>query len=830
MVALLAAAVVACTSAALTLPATTWTGDGMENNLTEGTTTALAVDPNAASSETAADSSTPESVAPAVEESAPQSAPETTEESEPVQDPETAEEPAGAPQDTNSDANAITVTDSQDTPSVLANRQHSVAVGGTISIEGSFGWNHQWTTSSDCVTLSNKDGRTVQVTGVTEGTAQLTHTYSTFFSENGVETFTVYVTRNSTINFNDLPMNDSNPGQTTVNFYVNIHSDIANSDLGAGNTDSSQFTESVQSTRLVRYPQRFEYQMAGNQYVVIQGDDNGSAYNVDTQIRSLGSNGVDGFIIADFPTDEEVFDALKQLSPYSWQDIEVGNTTITWSNRDEELTTDKYAIRWYVFKYDTSDAWHVDGILVPKYGRLSVTKTFKFQPGLDGNALQELVPNDFEINVRAKDGSNSYALQISQDAEEEKDPLSNPIYEDEEIHVEQGTVTYTWTVDVLNREYTISESNSDVGGYTWTNATYSTHPYEGQGEKNQPLETSFTIDCDTTGTDTGDTAQQSASITNNYTRNTGNLTINKEVSGASVTNKNYTFTIATDMPEVAEKSYQTGVDGESISFTSSGNGTYTATVTVSTTSAEGENNDGTITINSLPTGAYIVTEDESSQDINGYNFVSVTYNNSAEQSGKADVPKDNTAAVNVVNTYESAAIPITIHKVDASNDSINLKGAQFRLYKKDKDGTTKLYYYKDGESVQWIDISEDGNQSKFTTASTADDGMATFTGIPSGTYYLEEIKAPDGYNMLTDAIEVIVVNGTVSLGEDHTGNDAVASVKGKTITVTNSTGVELPATGSIGTTPFATIGGPLFAVCAVGLGFGLRRRRGKEAK
>ena len=51
MVALLAAAVVACTSAALTLPATTWTGDGMENNLTEGTTTALAVDPNAENSE-----------------------------------------------------------------------------------------------------------------------------------------------------------------------------------------------------------------------------------------------------------------------------------------------------------------------------------------------------------------------------------------------------------------------------------------------------------------------------------------------------------------------------------------------------------------------------------------------------------------------------------------------------------------------------------------------------------------------------------------------------------------------------------------------------------
>lgn len=99
MVALLAAAVVACTSAALTLPATTMTGDGVENNLTEGTTTALAVDPNAASSETAAHSSTPESVAPAVEESAPQSAPETTEESEPAES-ETVSDPAAQTEET----------------------------------------------------------------------------------------------------------------------------------------------------------------------------------------------------------------------------------------------------------------------------------------------------------------------------------------------------------------------------------------------------------------------------------------------------------------------------------------------------------------------------------------------------------------------------------------------------------------------------------------------------------------------------------------------------------------------------------------------------------
>ena len=126
MVALLAAAVVACTSAALTLPATTWTGDGVENNLGTGTTSALAVDPNASSSETAVDSSTPESVASAVEESAPQSAPETTEESEPAES-ETVSDPAAQTEETantsnSSEPESSEVTSSENTglsPAVL---------------------------------------------------------------------------------------------------------------------------------------------------------------------------------------------------------------------------------------------------------------------------------------------------------------------------------------------------------------------------------------------------------------------------------------------------------------------------------------------------------------------------------------------------------------------------------------------------------------------------------------------------------------------------------------------------------------------------------------
>ncbi len=57
----------------------------------------------------------------------------------------------------------------------------TVAVGSKITLTGSTGSNHNWTYVSDDggeVSFDNTNSRTVTVTGVTEGTVKITHTYN----------------------------------------------------------------------------------------------------------------------------------------------------------------------------------------------------------------------------------------------------------------------------------------------------------------------------------------------------------------------------------------------------------------------------------------------------------------------------------------------------------------------------------------------------------------------------------------------------------------------------------------------------------------------------
>ena len=141
-----------------------------------------------------------------------------------------------------------------------------------------------------------------------------------------------------------------------------------------------------------------------------------------------------------------------------------------------------------------------------------------------------------------------------------------------------------------------------------------------------------------------------------------------------------------------------------------------------------------------------------------------------------------------------------------------LKDAEFVLYRKDGD---KTYYAKvDAENkiTGWTE-----NQAEASKFTTPDNGKFTITGLDSGTYYLEETKAPAGYNILKDPIE-IQIQGTV----DSSTNVGTATVKygdklentaNPDIKILNNTGAELPSTGGIGTTVFYVLGG-LLVVCA----------------
>ena len=139
---------------------------------------------------------------------------------------------------------------------------------------------------------------------------------------------------------------------------------------------------------------------------------------------------------------------------------------------------------------------------------------------------------------------------------------------------------------------------------------------------------------------------------------------------------------------------------------------------------------------------------------------------------------------------------------------IPLAGAQFVLYKTVND--EKFYaQVANGKITGWTDDKE-----KATVFETPDNGKFVIAGLDADTYYLEEIKAPDGYNQLKDPVKVVI---TATIAGDKTGRATITynETATGTVRIENQTGVELPSTGGIGTTVFYVIGGLLMGVAVV---------------
>ncbi len=166
---------------------------------------------------------------------------------------------------------------------------------------------------------------------------------------------------------------------------------------------------------------------------------------------------------------------------------------------------------------------------------------------------------------------------------------------------------------------------------------------------------------------------------------------------------------------------------------------------------------------------------------------------------------------------------ITITKVDTDKPETTLSGAVFHIYKTEivvnadeTETTTTLYYSIDGSSVTWVDDPSDAADIK-TVGGTAN------VALTAGVYYMEEITAPNGYNLLTSAIEFTVEkDGTVTVAET---DQTYATGDNLTLTVRNTAGSALPETGGPGTTPFR-IAGLLLTSCSAYLIYKTLRRKG----
>lgn len=151
---------------------------------------------------------------------------------------------------------------------------------------------------------------------------------------------------------------------------------------------------------------------------------------------------------------------------------------------------------------------------------------------------------------------------------------------------------------------------------------------------------------------------------------------------------------------------------------------------------------------------------------------------------------------------------ILINKVDKKDGTTPLPGAKFILKKngEGEDAATTYYYAGTDEdgNVAW---SAERDNAKPVT--TDDEGKAAFRGLGSGTYYLEETEAPEGYNKLANDVVVTIPD---VVGEDTLVHGAVVSHTEK---VENSTGTLLPTTGGIGTTLMITLGSILFIAAGI---------------
>ena len=188
------------------------------------------------------------------------------------------------------------------------------------------------------------------------------------------------------------------------------------------------------------------------------------------------------------------------------------------------------------------------------------------------------------------------------------------------------------------------------------------------------------------------------------------------------------------------------------------------------------------------------------------NSVHIKYSNNPADSNSTANTVDN-----VVYIYNFDTV---INKVDGADETKKLEGAEFILYKENKN-KEKLYYTWDETKkiVGWVT-----DETAATRATTNDQGAASFKGIDATTYYLEEVKAPDGYNTLEGPEEVMMgahADG-IKTGDMVDTNAPLNGNRYQYISqIKNNKGTVLPSTGGIGTTIFYVVGGLLMVGAAI---------------
>ena len=307
----------------------------------------------------------------------------------------------------------------------------------------------------------------------------------------------------------------------TTHFFLHLNGEIRGSvDDGVQWEDQKDYTPALYTIRMLgadNIPAEYSNKNAEGvvKPLVARATNGDNAYAVDDTIRNMVNNPVQGGRLEDLPNEETIFVYLRAHSDTITMKVDGVEIPA------EMLNSDYFQIRWNMVKFEHSDGWHIDGVLVAKRTRFFVTKTFAG----DAEAIKQ-VRDKFLITVSHTENGSSVTdfTLVPQPAKAvtEQGKLGYTRYDAE-------ADTYTWEVPAQQRrDYTIKETGHTLQGDKWrVNNRYliRNHPQGlSGGYQDYPEESGITITAVAYGNDVPNTAVQTVALQNIYV-GIGTLTV-----------------------------------------------------------------------------------------------------------------------------------------------------------------------------------------------------------------------------------------------------------------------------------------------------------------
>lgn len=332
--------------------------------------------------------------------------------------------------------------------------------------------------------------------------------------------------QNGEINFSTI-WSHINNNKKYVNFYMRYDSVAVDTDGNITGQDANKYTPSLWASYV------------GNSDLAsdIADTTSDNSYGANKAIRQLEGVKENSAYIYSIPTDEYI---LSQLKNYS-NNLSIDGEKIS----VDQLDLEHYEIRWYVFK-NQSDCWHIDGKLVRKEGKMTVTKTFTGSKA----AIEAVTGYSFDT----KNSTNSrYYLEMKggNTTTTTTNLYLNSAKLEDKSTTQDGVTTYelkyTWEVNVkYGINYTITEKNYNIDRYI-TNTVYNiVDPENTKYKKVYNSDGTYYYEKDAEGNfitiyenqSKGSTTADSANVigVNNYAIDSGEVIDNSKLMNVNFTN------------------------------------------------------------------------------------------------------------------------------------------------------------------------------------------------------------------------------------------------------------------------------------------------------